>query len=233
MSTTAQFFRHLSQSARRYDWGKLRWRNLDKTKLVWPFRIMCHPIAGMNELKYEGRGSLAIANGLLIGMLIINCLQYTLQGFAFNTNKLTNFSLVSQLASSSLLVVLFSICGWASGALLDGEGKFREIYIAACYAITPQILMGAVSLVLSQSLVLEEAVFLTLVDGIRLLWTAVALVIGFMTVQQFTVKKTLGALLLTAFFMAAILFLSVLFFSMLQQLFAFLASVFTEINSRR
>ena len=45
-----------------FDPSRYRYRNLDKSKLRWPFRMMRHPLSALYEIKYEGRGSLALAN---------------------------------------------------------------------------------------------------------------------------------------------------------------------------
>ena len=47
---------------KQFDKQKYAWHNLDKTKLLVPFRLFAHPIDTFNDIKYEGRGSVGIAN---------------------------------------------------------------------------------------------------------------------------------------------------------------------------
>ena len=62
MSNLIRFMRGVRIQAAHFQPERLRWRSLDKTKLLVPFRLFFHPVETMNDIKFEGRGSLALAN---------------------------------------------------------------------------------------------------------------------------------------------------------------------------
>ena len=65
MTNFSRFFRGVYIRFRQIDWENYRWCNLDKTKLLVPLRFFAHPIELFNDIKYEKRGSLGVANLLL------------------------------------------------------------------------------------------------------------------------------------------------------------------------
>lgn len=233
MTAGLKFVRTMGRYVRHYDWSRWKWSRLDKSKLVWPLRVMFHPAKGFDELKYEGRGSLAVANGLLVALFLVDCLRYSLYGFAFNLNRPQDFNLLMQFLSSSLVLMLWCVCNWASCTLLDGEGTFREIWIATFYAMAPRVVLGLPIILLSHALVLEEQIFLTILNTAVTLWSMILLLGGMMTMHQFSLKKTVLSSLLTLFAIVAVMFLGVLFASMFQQLLSFVRSVANELNARR
>lgn len=57
--------------------------------------------------------------------------------------------------------------------------------------------------------------------------------VGIMTVHQFSPSKTIGTILLTLLAMAFMAFLTLLFFSLVQQMIAFVSTIYQEIVLRR
>ena len=233
MTAGIKLVRTSYRALRTYDWSRWHPRNLVYSKLIWPFRILLHPVKGCDEIKYERRGSVAVANAWMLLLFIVDSLRYTSLGFPFNLNQPEEYNAAMQFAVSVLLIILWCICNWATCTLLDGEGKFREIWIVSFYAMTPRLAIGLPLLALSHALVLEEQVFLVLFDALIIGWSIVLLLIGMATVHQFTFKRTVLSSMLTALAIAAVIFLVVLFTSMFQQLWSFVRSVSNELAARR
>ena len=64
------------------------------------------------------------------------------------------------------------------------------------------------------------------------LWTIALLVLGMMITHQYSMKKTLATTLLTLLGMAIILFIGLLFFSVIQQFLTFIVTAYKEIRFR-
>jgi len=84
----------------------------------------------------------------------------------------------------------------------------------------------------TQFLSLDEAAYVTLIQGIAFLWTFALVVMGIKEVHQYSWAKTIATLLLTIVAVAVILFICLLFFSLLQEIIGFVHSVFKEISMR-
>ena len=224
--------RNLGISLRNVDFSRYSYSRLDKRKLRWPFRLMRHPFAALYEIKYEGMGSLGLAHALLLLFFLNNVLRYSARGFLFNTNLPEEFSLLLQLAVSFLPVLLWCISLWAASALFDGEGRFRELYITSAYALVPILVFSLPEMLLSNVLLLEESVFLNLLTTVGVLWTLLLFVINTLVVEQFTLKRTIACMLTALGFLLLIVFIGVLLFNFLQQMFGFIQTVLKEILFR-
>ena len=115
---------------------------------------------------------------------------------------------------------------------MDGEGKFSEIFISTCFALTPLILIGIPWVLLSNYISAEEVTFYNFFQSFAALWCLYLLFVGNMTVHQFTPSKTVGTMALTVGTIGFLAFLCLLFFNLIQQLLSFAVTVVREILLR-
>lgn len=221
-------FRYVKQ-IRFYDINPANW---DLTKIIWPFRLMTHPIEVSNDIKYENKGSLALANFIALLFFLTGILKRTAFGFIFNKQSETVLNVWPVFLQTILLLILWTVTSWALCTLLDGEGKIREIWITSCYSVTPIIIFSIINVILSNILTIEESVFISALSTLMYFWSAVLLIMSTLVIQQYTLTKTLMAMFFSAVGIFAVLFLSVLVMSMFQQMFIFLNTVFKEIMYR-
>lgn len=165
-------------------------------------------------------------------MTLVSVLSNHLTGFIFNENSGKSSNLLAEILGIVVPVVLWCVANWSITTLLDGEGSFRDIYIATAYALTPIILVQIPMILLSQVIVLEEARIYQALGLLMLAWVAFLLFSGLMTIHQYTVGKTLLTVLIAIVGMAAILFLFLLFFALIQQLMNFLYIFYKEMTLR-
>ncbi len=204
----------------------------NRKKLIYPLRIIRRPFDSFSDMKYEGMGSLTIANVLLLLFFFSNILRYFCTGYIFNTNSPKDFNILLELLYSVFLIVLWCISNWAVCTLMDGEGKFEEIWTAVCYALLPRIVGQLIVVALSNVLALNEQMFLTLIDTVSIGLMSVLIWFGMMVVHQYTLLKTVLSSLLTVFGIMAILFIGVLFFSVVQQMIGFAETIYMEILNK-
>ena len=76
---------------------------------------------------------------------------------------------------------------------------------------------------------LDEQALLTAIRFLGLLWSAVLIFVGFMTIHQFSFSKNVLSIFITAAGIAVIIFLAILFVGLLQQVIVFIKSVCSEI----
>lgn len=203
----------------------------NREMLIYPFRLLVHPIDGFTDLKYEGRSSLLIANVLMVLYIFQRLLSASETGYLFNTKQesLNLLIIAGQIVS---LLLLWTICNWAMCTLTEGEGKLSEIWIVICYALLPSILFGFIQILISHTLSLDEhaiyAVFHTIGTG----WTLLLAFLGMMVVHQYSVSKTMLSVIYTGVCIVIVLFLLLLFFTISQQLFGFIIGLAQEISYR-
>lgn len=232
MKNASMFVKSMGIYFRNFDFSRFYWKNLDKTRIVYLFRILTHPVETFSDIKYEKKGSVILANLIMLFLFIESAAAYTLKGFVFNLNQPEDFNLLMEFVKSDVLIILWCIANWMVCTVIDGEGKFSEIWISTWYSMLPKALLAVPALWLSNLLLESEAAFLNLFDFIIKAWPLLLITLGTMTVQQFTLKKTIFSMLLTVFIMCVVVFVGVLFFSFFQQLFSFLATIYKELLYR-
>lgn len=232
MTNFSRFFRGVYIRFRQIDWENYRWCNLDKTKLLVPLRFFAHPIELFNDIKYEKRGSLGVANLLLALYFVEEIINYFAVAYLFSNNEVQSFSVWPILLRTVVLVLLWCITNWAMSTLQDGKGTFKEIYLATCYALTPMVLFSVSLNLITNLMTLSESMFYSAISSALTFWSLILVFLGTMVVHQFTVRKTIGSVLLSLGMIVIIAFLVLLGFSISQQIVTFAKTIITELLRR-
>ena len=194
------------------------------------FRLFTHPIDAFNDIKYEREASLVIANLLAALFFFEQIFAEVATGYLFGASEADRRSIWVILASTIGLLLLWSICNWATCTLFDGEGNFKEIWIMTAYALLPWIVISPIVTVLSNISSQDEAVMIGAIKLIGISWTFLLVFLGVMVCQQFTVKKTIALIVVSILCIIALMFLVLLFFSISQQMVNFVKNIFLELT---
>ncbi|WP_028559608.1 Yip1 family protein [Paenibacillus pinihumi] len=200
--------------------------------LKYPLYVIFHPFNGFWELKNENKGKLAIALSLLFMLAISNIIKRQMAGFHVNFNRPSELNSLDELKFVVLPFLLWCVANWSLTTLMDGEGKFRDIVIATGYSLVPLVLIYIPITIISNFITLKEAPFYYLFESIALLWFIYLLFVGTMNAHQYTAGKTVITMLLTLIVMGIIVFLGLLFFSLVQQIVNFVSTIYYEIIFR-
>lgn len=194
--------------------------------------MMFHPFDGSWCAKHEKRGNAGSATILLILLVLVTIFAKRSTGYIFNYNDPTEANLFSEIIGILAPLLLWCIVNWSVTTLMDGEGSFRDIYISTAYAMTPVILFSLIQTVLSWFLTQDGWEIYDLLGTVGVLWTGFLLFVGMMTIQQYTIKKTIFTIIIDIIGMLVVLFLFLLFFALIQQLINFLYVLYTEFSLR-
>lgn len=196
------------------------------------FHVMTHPFDGFWDLKREQRGTLAGA--LTFAALTVLMLVVRKQGtaFLFNMNRLENVDMMVDIVTVGLLFLLWCVSNWCLTSLMDGEGKMRDIAIFTGYSLLPLLLIQFPLVLVSHVITAEEGTFYYVFSVISCIWTVALLILGMMITHQYSMKKTLATTVLTLVGMAILLFIGLLFFSVIQQFLTFVVTAYKEIRYR-
>ncbi|PYY28626.1 YIP1 family protein [Paenibacillus illinoisensis] len=200
--------------------------------IKFPLHLIFHPIDAYWDLKSGNRGRILVAFLALALTIIMMTLQKQYAGFLVNFTDPRSINSIVEIATVAVPFFLWCIANWSVTTLMEGEGKFREIFLATGYSLIPVILIYAPMIVISRFMVQEETAFYYLFNSIAFFWFLLLLFIGTMTVHQYTVFKTIITMLLTLIVMGIIVFLGALVFSMLQQLYEFGYNIYRELIFR-
>lgn len=198
----------------------------------YPLYCMMHPFKGYANLKEDKKGSLPLAIGMLGLYFLISIFARQSTGFIFNANRVDQFNIFVELTKTVGMVLIFTIANWAVSTILDGEGTFREVLIFTSYALTPYVI-GMIPVVLfSNFAVIEEGAFYTMLVVFVEAWTAISMLMAIKEVQQFTLPKTIGTILLTILGIALVFSIIAIVYSMFTQMISWVTTVVNELLLR-
>lgn len=196
------------------------------------YNVMWRPSDNFWNIKFEKRGNVVAATMFMLLYFIVTLFDRQMRAFLFNSNYGTPMNFGYQLAVVALPIALIVISNWSITTLMDGKGNMRDIYCVLGYSLLPLIIIVPCVAVATQFLSLNEAAYVGMVEGIAWLWTFMLVMIGIKEVHQYSWAKTVATLLLTIVAVAVILFICMLFFSLLQEIIGFVHSIIKEISMR-
>ena len=197
-------------------------------ELLYSFHLV---FDGFWDLKHEQRGSVRAASTILGITVVAFFYQAIGQGYIFSPRE--NYSSIFvQLISVIVPIALWVVANWCLTTLFDGEGSFKDVYIATCYSLAPLPLFIIISTVLTNVLTVTEGTIPTLLVTIGYIWVAILLFFGTLVTHDYALGKNVITVLGTIVAMAIIMFIAILFSSLVVKMVTFLISLFTEIGNR-
>ncbi len=200
-------------------------------ELLYVFHLIFHPFDGFWDLKHEKRGSVRAASTFLVITVVAFFYNSIGKGYLFNPrgNSMTIFMAVLAVV---LPVFLWAVSNWCLTTLFDGEGSFKDIYIATCYSLAPLSFMLTVATLLTNVLSGSEEMIVTLVMGIGVVWSVILIFFGMLVTHDYSLSKNLITTLGTIVAMLIIMFVAILFSSLLVKMVSFVTGLFSEIVNR-
>ncbi|WP_017473010.1 YIP1 family protein [Amphibacillus jilinensis] len=207
---------------------------MNSDNIKYPFHLTTHPFQGFWDLKYERntRINLTISFFILFSLIVTNVLSNQYAGFIVNIYNPEEMNSLMEIVYVLIPVLFWCTANWSLTTLMDGEGKFVEIFIATCFALVPLVMINFPWIWLSNFISMQEAMFYYLSQSFAVIWFIFLIFVGNMTVHQYTPSKTIGTIVLTIIAMGFIAFLCLLFFSLIQQIIAFFSVIYQEIVFR-
>ena len=181
-------------------------------------------------MKSEKRGSLAFCLFVLALSCILNVLEYVYTGFLVNYNNLYRVSTLYLMAVTAFPVALLVTGNWSVTSLMNGKGKYVEIFMVTVYALYPYCILRIVALVLTNVLLLDEMAIVTAIRGIGVALFAFYLFIGLVVIHEYSFGQGIAMVLLTIFAILVIVFVLMLGFSLVSDVFDFLRTVWRELR---
>lgn len=210
---------------------KLKKKRSLKEEFMYGYHVMFHPFDGYWDIKHEYRASTKGAT-LILALTIVTFI-YSSIGQSYIVNPVPSDTSVLMMVLSILLPVgLWVISNWCFTTLFDGEGSIRDIYIATCYALFPLPAFFVITTLLSNIVTADEASLLTLAMGIAFFWVGFLLFFGMMVIHDYSLFKNILTTLASIVGMAFIMFVGVLFSSLLGKLVGFVYNIIIELSYR-
>ena len=213
--------------------GKVKaWLNRYGQSMKYALYVITHPFDGFWDLIHEKKGSIAAANTFLALFLIIRVLKLIATNFQFIMAPIQHINVFEEMGSLLLPFLVLCVANWAMTTLFEGKGRFKDIYMGMCYALVPYIIIQLPMILVSNMLTYEEGSFYSVLLSISVIWCVFLVFVGLMEIHDYGPGKTFIFLIVTVVGAGVILFLMLVFFSLLSDAFAFFVSFYREIVFR-
>ncbi len=200
-------------------------------EILYGFHLIFHPFDGFYDLKHEHRGSVRASLVFIALAIVAFFYQGIGQGYVLNpTREVTTIWI--QAISITVPLMLFVLANWCLTTLFEGEGSFKDIFIASSYSLLPLTLLIIPATIASNWVTLTEAGIVSMITVIAFIWTALLLFSGTMITHDYSLFKNLITILGTVVAMAFIVFIVLLFSMLLSKLVGLVTNIVTEIQYR-
>lgn len=200
-------------------------------ELLYAFHVIFHPFDGFWDLKHEKRGSLRAALIILGLTVVVFAYQAVGQSYLFNP-RASYTNVLLQLTALIVPLFLFVTANWCLTTLFEGEGSFKDVFIAACYSLTPIILIIPAATLLTHAVTASETGFVSLAISICYVWMGLLLFFGTMVTHDYSLSKNITTILGTIVGMVVIMFVCALFSNLLIKMMSFVSNLISEIQFR-
>ena len=194
--------------------------------------VMFHPFDGFWDLTHEGRGTLAAAHTFLVLFLLTWVLKLMYTNFQFINAPVQYINIYEQCASLLIPFLILCLSNWSLSTLFDGKGRFPDIYMAMCYALVPYVLIQLPLIFVSHMISFDEASYYNVLMSVSTVWSLFLVFVGLMQVHDYGPGKTIIFVIATIFGALVILFLILVFFSLLSDAAGYFISLYREIVFR-
>ena len=200
-------------------------------ELLYVFHLMFHPFDGFWDLKHEKRGSFRAAITFLV--ITIAAFYYQNIGRGYILNPQRQYSTIFGVVLGVLLpLMLWVIANWCLTTLFEGEGSVKDIFIATCYSLIPMPLLIIPATIASNFVIANEADIVSLVVTFGFIWTGILIFFGMMVTHDYSLGKNFVTTLGTIVGMVFIMFIGVLFSTLLGKIVSFVTNIVTELQYR-
>ena len=177
----------------------------------------------------DQRKTMLFSLGVLILWFVLSVIDWQFSGFIFNQNDTENFELIIQLAKTFLVFALWITSGWFVSNLMNSSARLPDLIVVSAVALLPYLASVAVHTLLTNLATKEEAGFITAIQVVLIIWAVALLLGGLKEVHEISLFKTILSVIFTLLGIALILFMGLLLWSLLQQVFSFGTQIITEI----
>ncbi len=203
-----------------------------RKSLRFSLHCIVRPFDGFWDLTHEKRGSLAAANTLVVLVLLTILIRLGGTSFVFLPVRWNDVNLLMQILSFLVPFIVYCVANWCLTTLFDGKGTLKDIYMGTAYAMTPYVLIQLPLVVLSNFVTEEEGAFYLYFGYFSFVWCGFLIVASVMMIHDFLLGKAFLSLVFSGVGMLVIVFLLVLFFSLISDGFAYFYSLYKEIVYR-
>ncbi|MCQ2493719.1 MAG: YIP1 family protein [Lachnospiraceae bacterium] len=201
--------------------------------LKFAFYCLSHPLDGFWDLTHEKRGTYAAANTILFLTVLTRLLRLRFTSFVIQKPVYwEDINVFVYIASIVFPLALWVVGNWGLTTLFDGKGRLGQVYIATCYGLLPYPVIQLPLMIASNFVTIEEGQLFNVLGVISLVYAAILIILAMGQIHEYTLAKNILFTVATLFAMLVMIFILMVFFSMISQGVAYFISIGKELMFR-
>lgn len=210
---------------------KSTWQRYFKS-LKFALYCMTHPLDGFWDLTHEKRGTYAAANTILVLTVLARVMALRYSSFLVIQVYWEDLNIFTYILSILFPLALWVVGNWALTTLFDGKGRLGQVYMGTCYAMAPYPLIQFPIMIWSNFMTTDEVGFYGMLGTFSLIWAAAWIVFAMQQIHEYSPGKNVLFTIASLFAMLVMIFILLLFFSMISQGVAYFISLAKELLFR-
>ena len=200
-------------------------------EIAYGFHIILHPFDGFWDLKHEKRGS--VRGAIFFILLTIATFYYQAigQGYLLDT-KASMASVWAQIFGVLVPLFLFVLANWCLTTLFEGEGSFKDIFVACSYSLLPIPMLIVPVTIYSNFCISTEVDIIGFISTFAFIWLGLLIFFGTMVTHDYPMGKNVITVLGTIVGMVFIMFVAVLFTTLVGKIVGLITNIVDEIQYR-
>ncbi|WP_274362880.1 YIP1 family protein [Paenibacillus thermotolerans] len=164
----------------------------------YAYRVMMHPFLGYEELRYEDKGKWSHAAALMALFVLAFTSDYWLVSFLYEPVPPQFVNWEQVILQPLLIWIIWSVTSFGIATITDGEGRWRDVFIATAYNFTPFIFFSIPINLLTHILTFKEQHFIQLFETVLLLWSVFLFYVSVKETHNYETGKAIGIMGVTA-----------------------------------
>ena len=200
-------------------------------EIAYGFHLIFHPFDGFWDLKHEKRGS--VRGAIFFIVLAIATFYYQAIGQGYLLDPYSSLASVwAQVLGVLVPLFLFVLANWCLTTLFEGEGSFKDIFVACSYSLLPIPLLVIPVTVYSNFCITTETDIIGFISTFAFIWLGLLVFFGTMVTHDYSMGKNVITCIGTIVGMVFIMFLAVLFTTLVGKIVSLVTNIVTEIQYR-
>ncbi|MBQ9779683.1 MAG: YIP1 family protein [Clostridia bacterium] len=200
-------------------------------ELAYGFHVIFHPFDGFWDLKHEKRGS--VRGAIFYILLAIVTFYYQAIGQGYLLDPYGGFASVwGQVLGVLVPLFLFVLANWCLTTLFEGEGSFKDVFVATSYSLVPLPLLIIPATIYSNFCITTEVDIIGFIGTLAFIWLGLLVFFGTMVTHDYSMGKNVITFLGTIVAMVFIMFVAVLFTTLIGKIVSLITNIVTEIQYR-
>ncbi|MBR6781890.1 MAG: YIP1 family protein [Clostridia bacterium] len=200
-------------------------------EIAYGFHIIFHPFDGFWDLKHEKRGSVRGAVFFIVLAVATFYYQAIGQGYLLDTEA-ELASVWSQVLGVLVPLLLFVLANWCLTTLFEGEGSFKDVFVACSYSLLPIPMLVIPATIYSNFCISTETDIIGFISAFAFIWLGMLIFFGTMVTHDYSMGKNVITVLGTIVGMVFIMFVAVLFTTLVSKIVSLITNIVDEIQYR-